>query len=56
VQNQKKINITIVNNRKTIGTALPYISKFLDDIVKWVDDPIASFMIKRKKEWKLLTQ
>lgn len=45
----KKINITVVNNRKTIETALPYISKFLDDIVKWVDNPFASIMIKRKK-------
>lgn len=45
----EKINITVVNNRKTIETALSYISKFLDDIVKWVDNPIASFMIKRKK-------
>ena len=45
----KKINITVVNNRKIIETALPYISQFLDNIVKWVDNPIASFMIKRKK-------
>lgn len=45
----EKINITIVNNRKTIERALPYISKFLDDIVKWIENPIASFMIKRKK-------
>jgi len=45
----EKINITVINNRKTIETALPYISVFLDDIVKWVDNPIASFMIKRKK-------
>jgi len=45
----EKIKITVINNRKTIETALPYISKFLDDIVKWVDNPIVSFMIKRKK-------
>ena len=45
----EKINITVINNRKKIETALPYISKFLDDIVKWVDNPIVSFMIKRKK-------
>ncbi len=45
----EKINITVVNNRKTIETALPYISEFLDNIVKWVDNPVASFMIKRKK-------
>lgn len=52
----EKINITIINNRETIEAALPYISMFLDDIVKWVDSPIASFMIKRKKERKHLTQ
>lgn len=45
----EKINITVVNTRKTIETALPYISEFLDNIVKWVDNPLASFMIKRKK-------
>lgn len=45
----EKVNITVVNNRKTIEKALPYISKFLDDIVKWVNNPIASFMIKKKK-------
>ena len=45
----EKTNITIINNRKKIETALPYISKFLDDIIKWVDNPVASFMIKRKK-------
>ena len=45
----EKVNITVINNRKTIESALPYISGFLDDIIKWVDNPVASFMIKRKK-------
>ena len=45
----EKINIAVINNRKKIETALPYIAKFLDDIIKWVENPIASFMIKRKK-------
>lgn len=45
----EKLNISVINNREKIKSALPYISKFLDDIVKWVDNPIASFMIKRKK-------
>jgi nitroreductase/NAD-dependent dihydropyrimidine dehydrogenase PreA subunit len=45
----EKMNITVINNRKKIESALSYISKFLDDIVKWVDNPIASFMIKRRK-------
>ncbi|MCD6113549.1 MAG: nitroreductase family protein, partial [Bacteroidales bacterium] len=45
----EKINITVINNRKKIETALPYIAKFLDDIIKWVENPITSFLIKRKK-------
>ena len=45
----EKINIAVINNRKKIETALPYIAKFLDDIIKWVENPIASFLIKRKK-------
>ena len=45
----EKINITIINNRKRIETALPYIAEFLDNIVKWIENPIASMMIKRRK-------
>ena len=45
----EKIHITVINDRNKIKTALPYISRFLDDIIKWVENPIASFMIKRKK-------
>ncbi len=45
----EKMCITVVNNRKKIELALPYISKFLDDIVKWVENPIISFIIKRKE-------
>ncbi len=44
-----EVNITIVNNRKTITSALPLISEFLDNIVKWVENPFMRFMIKRKK-------
>ena len=44
----EKINITIINNRRIIETALPYISKFLDDIITWIENPFASYMIKRK--------
>ena len=43
-----KMNITIVNNREIIKSALPYIESFLDNIVKWMENPVASFMIKRK--------
>ena len=45
----EKINITVINNRKRIEAALPYIAEFLDNIVKWIENPIASYMIKRKK-------
>ena len=44
-----KVKITIVNDRERIEKALPLIEEFLDNIVKWVENPIASFMIKRKK-------
>ena len=44
-----KVHITVVDNRKTIEKALPLISKFLDDIVKWIENPFMRFMIKRKK-------
>ncbi len=44
----EKINITVINNRKRIEAVLPYIAEFLENIVKWMDNPIASRMIKRK--------
>ncbi len=44
-----KMHITVVNNRETIESALPHIEEFLDNIIKWIDHPIASRMIKRKK-------
>jgi ferredoxin len=43
-----KMNITVVNNRRRIENALPHIENFLDNIVKWIENPVASFMIKRK--------
>lgn len=44
-----KINITVVNNRKIIESVLPYTAEFLDKVVKWMDNPFTSYMIKRKK-------
>lgn len=44
------MKITVVNSRQRIESALPYIEEFLDNIVKWMENPIASFMIKRKKD------
>lgn len=44
-----KIHITVVNERKLIEKALPFISVFLDNIVKWIENPLMRFIIKRKK-------
>jgi nitroreductase/NAD-dependent dihydropyrimidine dehydrogenase PreA subunit len=45
----EKMHVTIVNNRETIEKSLPEIEKFLDNIVKWVENPFMSRMIKFKK-------
>ncbi len=44
-----KMHITVVNDRKIIEEQLPAMSKFLDDIVKWIESPIMSRIIKLKK-------
>lgn len=44
-----EVHITVINNRKTIESALPLMSKFLDDIVKWIENPLMRFIIKRRK-------
>lgn len=44
----EKMNITVVNNREIIESALPFIEEFLDNIVRWIDHPIAYQMIKRR--------
>lgn len=44
----KKTQITVVNDRKIIESALPYIEIFLDKIVKWIEHPIASRIMKRR--------
>ena len=46
----EKVHVTVVNSRKKIESALPYIADFLDSIVKWIENPIASYMIKRKND------
>ena len=42
-----KMELSIVNNRCVIKSTLPIISRFLDDLVKKVEHPIASFFMKR---------
>ena len=41
-----KVEITIVNNREKIEQSLPLIENFLDNIIKWVDNPIISRIIR----------
>ena len=43
-----KMCITVVNDRKKIESTLPLIENFLDNVVKWIENPFASYMIKRK--------
>jgi ferredoxin len=44
-----KVEITIVNNLKKIEKSLHLIENFFDNIVKWLDSPIISRIIKHKK-------
>jgi len=44
-----KVEITVIHNRKVIESALPLIENFLGNIIKWVDSPIISRIIKLKK-------
>jgi nitroreductase/NAD-dependent dihydropyrimidine dehydrogenase PreA subunit len=46
----EKMKITVINSRQKIESALPFIEEFLDNIVKWMENPVTSFMIKRKKD------
>jgi ferredoxin len=43
----EKMELSIINNRETIELALPIISDFFNGLVKKVENPIASFFIKR---------
>lgn len=45
----ESIEIVAINNRKKIESTLPKIEAFLDKIVKFIENPIISFMIKKKK-------
>ena len=44
----EKMHITVVNNRPKIEKTLPVIETFLNNIVKWINNPVASMIIKRK--------
>ncbi|MCJ7688124.1 MAG: nitroreductase family protein [Clostridiaceae bacterium] len=45
-----KMNITVVNDRKKIESVLPHLEKFLDNIVKWIENPVVYYMIKRRND------
>lgn len=45
-----KMNITVVNDRKKIESVLPHIEKFIDNIVKWIENPVVYYMIKRRND------
>ena len=42
----EKMEISIINNRKTIESALPLISDFLNGIKKYIENPIASAVLR----------
>jgi ferredoxin len=41
-----KIEVTIVKNRETIETALPFMIKFYEDMMRWMKNPMMRLMIK----------
>lgn len=43
----EKMHVTVINNSDKIGEAKPYFDKFMLDIVSWIENPIASFFMKR---------
>jgi len=45
-----EVHITIVNNKKTIESTLPFISEFYDGLVNWIDNPFIRLMIKMKND------
>ncbi len=45
----EKTEMTVINGREKIEAALPYIAGFLDNIVKWIENPLVSFMIRKRK-------
>ena len=44
-----KVKISIINNRDIIEKTLPDIENFLDNIVKWIENPVIRYLIKRNK-------
>jgi len=40
--------ITVVQDKEIIGNALLLMSKFYNDLVKWIENPVSRYMIKRR--------
>jgi NAD-dependent dihydropyrimidine dehydrogenase PreA subunit/nitroreductase len=45
----EKMCITVINSRERIQLALPHMEEFLNNVVRWMENPVASYMIKRKR-------
>ena len=45
----EKMHVTVVNNRQLIEEQLPAMSQFLDNVVKWIESPFFSRIIRLKK-------
>jgi NAD-dependent dihydropyrimidine dehydrogenase PreA subunit/nitroreductase len=45
----QKMCITVINSRERIQLALPHMEQFLNDVVGWMENPVARYMIKRKR-------
>ena len=43
----EKVEITVINDRAIIESSLPYISKFMTEIVSFIENPVKSFFMKR---------
>jgi nitroreductase/NAD-dependent dihydropyrimidine dehydrogenase PreA subunit len=46
----EKMHITVVNNRAKIEESLPYFVEFLNNMVRWMENPITSFLIKSRSK------
>jgi nitroreductase len=46
----EKMHITVVNRRETIEQALPLMEAFFDKIIRWIEHPVASRLIRRRNK------
>ena len=43
----EKVRVTVINDRDVIEKGLPLMEKFLEDIAKWMGNPVGRFLMKR---------